>query len=89
MQTEMSTSETNGDTLLSRGCWWGLIYISNGRHENSAESQTQKPDPRAGASVGKGHGEDELLNGAEQCLRDNGRSHFQPQTHTLVVWSRN
>ena len=73
--------------LVSGVWWWG--YISNGRHENSAESQTQKTDPRAGASVGKGHGEDELLNGAEQCLRDNGRSHFQPQTHTLVVWSRN
>ena len=74
MQTEMWTSETNGDTLLSGG----LIYISNGRHESYAESQTQKPDPRAGASVGKGHGEDELLNGAERCLRDTGRSHFQP-----------
>ena len=68
-------TETDGDAV-SGVWWWG--YISNGGHESYAESQTQKPDPRAGASVGKGHGEDELLNGAEQCPRDTGRSHFQP-----------
>lgn len=30
-----------------------------GRHESQAEKQTPKSDPRAEASVGGGHGEDD------------------------------
>ena len=46
--------------LVSGVRWWS--YISNANHESHAEKQTQKPNPRAGANVGEGHGEDDLVN---------------------------
>lgn len=46
--------------LVSEVWWWSSI--SNASHESYAEKQTQKPNPRAGANVGEGRGEDDLVN---------------------------
>lgn len=71
-QTEMWSSETSRDALVSGVWWWSSI--SNGRRENYAEKQTQKPDPRAGASVGEGHGDDDLVSAVTQGLSDPSRT---------------
>lgn len=61
--------------LMSGVWWWG--HISNGRHESFRVTGPEAWSSGLGPVWGRVTWEDELLNGAERCLRDSGEAIFK------------